>query len=221
MHLGRSFAPLPKRTSCPGETESVTCSFTLPEMAAYDTETASYILEAGDYLVRVGVSSVETAPAAVLHLDKTVTTLQANNVLGSTDFTDLTAPASTMERPAGVPVIEIDPVAIACETVAYDRTEEVLPEVDALTKEDAALLLIGDFDPNAKGFASMIGTAGHHVCGAAGESCDKISGFPSLLWLMALPVCALRKSIMRTIRASTLSEAPQCRLPFRKCCPAQ
>ena len=52
-------------------------------------------------------------------------------MLGSTDFTDLTAPASTMERPAGVPVIEIDPVAIACETVAYDRTEEVLPEVDA------------------------------------------------------------------------------------------
>ena len=169
------------RELAPGETESVTCSFTLPEMAAYDTETASYILEAGNYLVRVGVSSVETAPAAVLHLDKTVTTLQANNVLGSTDFTDLTAPAATMERPAGVPVIEIDPAAIACETVAYDRTEEVLPEVDALTKEDAALLLIGDFDPNAKGFASMIGTAGHHVCGAAGESCDKISGFPFLI----------------------------------------
>lgn len=43
------------------------------------------------------------------------------------------------------------------------------------------MLLIGDFDPNAKGFASMIGTAGHHVCGAAGESCDKISGFPFLI----------------------------------------
>ena len=27
----------------------------------------------------------------------------------------------------------------------------------------------------------MIGTAGHHVCGAAGESCDKISGFPFLI----------------------------------------
>ena len=128
MHLWQELCALPKRTQlAPGETESVTCSFTLPEMAAYDTETASYILEAGDHLVRVGVSSVETAPAAVLHLDKTVTTLQANNVLGSTDFTDLTAPASAMERPAGVPVIEIDPAAIACETVAYDRTEEVLP----------------------------------------------------------------------------------------------
>ena len=33
---------------------------------------------------------------------------------------------------------------------------------------------------------------------------------------MALPVCALRKSIMRTIRASTLSEAPHCRLPLQE-----
>ena len=169
------------RTLAPGEAETVTCSFTLPEMAAYDAETASYILEAGDHLVRVGVSSAETVPAAVLHLGKTVTTLQAKNVLGSTDFTDLTAPAAAMERPEGVPVIEIDPASIVCETIDYARTEEILPEVDALTKEDAALLLIGNFDPNAKGFASMIGTAGRHVCGAAGESCSTVKGIPWLI----------------------------------------
>ena len=169
------------RTLAPGEAETVTCSFTLPEMAAYDAETASYILEAGDHLVRVGVSSAETVPAAVLHLGKTVTTLRAKNVLGSTDFTDLTAPAATMERPEGVPVIEIDPASIVCETIDYARTEEILPEVDALTKEDAALLLIGNFDPNAKGFASMIGTAGLHVCGAAGESCSTVKGIPWLI----------------------------------------
>ena len=50
-----------------------------------------------------------------------------------------------MERPEGVPVIEIDPASIVCETIDYARTEEILPEVDALTKEDAALLLIGNF----------------------------------------------------------------------------
>ena len=126
------------RTLAPGEAETVTCSFTLPEMAAYDAETASYILEAGDHLVRVGVSSAETVPAAVLHLGKTVTTMQAKNVLGSTDFTDLTAPDAAMERPEGVPVIEIDPASIVCETIDYARTEKILPEVDALTKEDAA-----------------------------------------------------------------------------------
>ena len=169
------------RALAPGETQTLICSFALPEMAAYDAGTAAYLLEAGDYLVRVGVSSAETAPAAVLHLDKTVTTLQAKNVLGSTDFTDLAVPAAPIQRPENVPILELDAAALSGAAVAYDRPEEILPEVDALSKEDAALLLIGDFDPNAKGFASMIGTAGRHVCGAAGESCDRVKGFPPMI----------------------------------------
>ena len=169
------------RELAPGETQTLTCSFALPEMAAYDAETAAYLLEAGDYLVCVGVSSAETAPAAVLHLDKTVTTLQVKNVLGSTDFTDLAVPAAPIRRPENVPVLDLDAAALSGAVVAYDRAEEILPEVDALSKEDAALLLIGDFDPNAKGFASMIGTAGRHVCGAAGESCGKVKDFPPMI----------------------------------------
>ena len=169
------------RELAPGETQTLTCSFALPEMAAYDAGTAAYLLEAGDYLLRVGVSSAETAPAAVLHLDKTVTTLQVKNVLGSTDFTDLAVPAAPIRRPENVPVLELDAAALSGASVAYDRPEEILPEVDALSKEDAAMLLIGDFDPNAKGFASMIGTAGRHVCGAAGESCGKVKDFPPMI----------------------------------------
>ena len=169
------------RELAPGETQTLACSFALPEMAAYDAGTAAYLLEAGDYLVRVGVSSAETAPAAVLHLDKTVTTLQVKNVLGSTDFTDLAAPAAPIRHPENVPVLELDAAALSGAAVAYDSPEEILPEVDALSKEDAAMLLIGDFDPNAKGFASMIGTAGRHVCGAAGESCGKVKDFPSMI----------------------------------------
>ena len=169
------------RELAPGETQTLTCSFALPEMAAYDAETAAYLLEAGDYLVCVGVSSAETAPAAVLHLDKTVTTLQVKNVLGSTDFTDLAHPAAPIRRPENVPVLELDAAALSGAVVAYDRPEEILPEVDALNKEDAAMLLIGDFDPNAKGFASMIGTAGRHVCGAAGESCGKVKDIPPMI----------------------------------------
>ena len=169
------------RELAPGETQTLTCSFALPEMAAYDAGTAAYLLEAGDYLVCVGVSSAETAPAAVLHLDKTVTTLQVKNVLGSTDFTDLAVPAAPIRRSENVPVLELDAAALSGAAVAYDRPEEILPEVDALSKEDAAMLLIGDFDPNAKGFASMIGTAGRHVCGAAGESCGKVKDFPPMI----------------------------------------
>lgn len=66
----------------------------------------------------------------------------------------------------------------------------------------------------------MIGTAGRHVCGAAGESCSTVKGIPWLVMADGLPVCALRRSIMRTARASTLSAMPRCRIPLWKCCPA-
>ena len=165
----------------PGESETVTCTFCLADMAAYDVQTGAYILEQGDYLIRVGADSADNAPAAVLHLPEAVTTLQAKNVLGSTDFADLAAPASAAEYPADLPRFALDPADFGTCAVEYNRTEKVLPEVDAMTKEDAALLLIGGFDPNAKGFASMIGSAGRRVCGAAGESCDKVKGVPSLI----------------------------------------
>ena len=165
----------------PGETENVTCTFSLADMAAYDESTGAYILEAGDYIVCIGADSADNAPAAVLHLGETVTTLQAKNVLGSIDFADLTAPAAPAVRPEGVPVIELSPAAFTPHTVEYDCAGEILPEVDALSKEDAAMLLIGSFDPNAKGFASMVGSAGRRVCGAAGESCDKVKDFPGLI----------------------------------------
>ena len=169
------------RELAPAECETVSCSFDIAGMAAYDEGTSAYILEAGDYIVRVGADSADNTPAAVLHLGETVTVLQAKNVLGSVDFADMTAPAAPTARPAEVPVLELSPTAFATHTVEYDRAEEILPEVDALTKEEAALLLIGNFDPNAKGFASMVGSAGRRVCGAAGESCDKVKGFPSLI----------------------------------------
>ena len=165
----------------PGETENVTCTFSLADMAAYDESTGAYILEEGDYIVCIGADSADNAPAAVLHLGETVTTLQAKNVLGSIDFADLTASVAPAVRPEEVPVIELSPAAFTPHAVEYDRTCGILPEVDALSKEDAALLLIGGFDPNAKGFASMVGSAGRRVCGAAGESCDKVKDFPGLI----------------------------------------
>ena len=164
----------------PGEAETVICTFDLADMASYDVQTGSYILEAGNYLVRVGADSVDNVPAAVLHLCENVTTLQVKNVLGITDFDDLTAPAvSTATN--GLPVLELNPAAFSDRAVTYTESKEILPEVEALTKEEAAFLLIGSFNPNAKGFASMIGGASRRVCGAAGESCSKIKNIPSLI----------------------------------------
>ncbi len=56
----------------PGEEEIVEITFRIADMASYDVRDASWKLEKGEYLLRVGSSSRNTGLAAVLKLDKTV-----------------------------------------------------------------------------------------------------------------------------------------------------
>jgi len=63
------------RTGClePGEKQDVSVSFRMSDLASYDTENSAYILEKGDYVIRVGNSSTDTVPAAVVRLREDVT----------------------------------------------------------------------------------------------------------------------------------------------------
>lgn len=58
----------------PGEEEVVVISFPTTSLASFDAKCSSYILEKGQYLVRVGRNSRETEVAAVLELDGEVVT---------------------------------------------------------------------------------------------------------------------------------------------------
>ncbi len=82
----------------PGKSETVTVHFRMENLAGYDTETARYILEAGDYVVRVGTSSCETRACTVVRLYETVPVRQLTNVGGKPDFEDWKP-----ERPVGEP----------------------------------------------------------------------------------------------------------------------
>jgi beta-glucosidase len=65
----------------PGESETLTISYDTSEMSSYSEDDAAYIMEKGNYIVRVGNSSRNTHVAAVLSLDSTVTTEQISNQL--------------------------------------------------------------------------------------------------------------------------------------------
>lgn len=166
----------------PGEKQEVSVRFKLSDYASYDEESASYILDEGNYIVRMGTSCKETLPVALLRLEETVTTCEAKNVLGTPGFTDLRAEAKKAENiPADVAVFAIPADVFAKKTVNYDTKEEILPEVDALSVEEAALMNIGGFDPKKSGLASIIGAASSKVCGAAGESTSYVKDFPTLV----------------------------------------
>ena len=60
----------------PGESQTLTITYETENMAYYNTEEAAYVLDAGDYVVRVGNSSRNTEVAAVISLDEAAKTKQ-------------------------------------------------------------------------------------------------------------------------------------------------
>lgn len=64
----------------PGEQETLELSFDMAEIGSYDEETASYVLDAGEYIVRLGNSSRDTVPVAVVILDEMVVVSKHCNI---------------------------------------------------------------------------------------------------------------------------------------------
>ncbi len=63
----------------PGEQQTLTISYDTTDMSSYSEEQAAYIMEAGDYIIRVGNSSRNTHVAAVATLAQTQVTEQLSN----------------------------------------------------------------------------------------------------------------------------------------------
>ena len=66
----------------PGESQQLTLTIPLDQLSSYDEESASYLLEAGTYYIRVGNSSRNTHIAGSLLVPSPVICAQYSNCLG-------------------------------------------------------------------------------------------------------------------------------------------
>ena len=157
----------------PEASEEVSVTFSLRNLASYDEERSAFVLEAGEYLVRVGNSSKDTAIAAKIVLDEEFIALQARKACGTPDFTDWKPEKwETEEIDSKVPVLEVKAAELTKpEEVVYDTEAEILDVVKRMTDEELAQLNVGASAAN-KGLLSIIGNASKRVCGAAGESSE-------------------------------------------------
>lgn len=75
----------------PGASQTLTISFNTTDMSSYDESKSASVMDAGDYLIRVGDSSRSTSVEARVRLDKTVVTeqlsTQLNDELPTTELT--------------------------------------------------------------------------------------------------------------------------------------
>ncbi|MBQ6146491.1 MAG: glycoside hydrolase family 3 C-terminal domain-containing protein [Clostridia bacterium] len=166
----------------PGETETVEAAFDLRDCAAYDMKRSAYILEAGDYVVRIGNRSDATRPVAILRLAREVVTLQARPCCGTASFEDWRPAPRKPELLPELPVLAMDPAAIKTVTVPEARTYAIEESLRSLSDE---LLVHANVGSYSSGLAAIlpIGDSGVHVAGAAGETTSKLkdAGLPPLV----------------------------------------
>ena len=192
----------------PSENEEVTLTFSLRDLAAYDEELASYVLEKGVYWLRIGNSSEDTVVCAGLKLDADVIVKECKTICPGADIPKF-IPADGMkaqERDAQLkkpeaPVYELHAELFQTEKVTYSEEPiEILNKgtgsfedvksgkisveqfISSLTNEQLAYLSIGLYEDNT-GMGSMIGASAQTVAGAAGETTKRLEelGVPSLV----------------------------------------
>ncbi len=165
----------------PSGSETVALTFDLTELAGYDEADSCWVLEKGDYLLRLGTSSADTALCGAVRLEEDAAVLQCRPCGGRPDFTGWKPEPRPREAlPEGLPVVTVAASAIPGGTVSYDRPPELDPAVSVLSDEQLAYLNVGAFDPKA-GVLSVIGSASQTVAGAAGETYGGIPSVPPMV----------------------------------------
>ena len=134
----------------PGESCEVSLQFDLKDMASYRTADESYILESGEYVLRVGNSSRNTVPSAVITLDREVIVSRHTAVCPlDIDLEELSA-SEHPKTALGPDVLRGFVDAAAIETVVYsyaqpdvDLDERVEKMLDTLSRKDMAEIVVG------------------------------------------------------------------------------
>jgi beta-glucosidase len=183
----------------PQEETVLTVQVSLSALASYDVDTASWKLEAGEYLLRVGNSSKDTKAAAVLQFEEDKILTQVKNLFAQDVKLQEIHPDTTAlqqrilkEISPEIQRIAIDTTALPTEIIAYqgerqpyftDKPEGLtLDDVKAgrctveelvsqLTVEEMAELCVGTLREDE---SSVVGNASYTIPGAAGDTSSVI-----------------------------------------------
>ena len=157
----------------PGESQTMTVAFALADRASYHEEACAYVLEAGEYIVRVGTCSADAAPAAVVELRQGAIVRTVRPAVAPSGIVEAVYErAPRAEALSGVPRFALNAACIATVETPYDAELEIHPVAEGLSNEELAYLGVGHF--SGKGLLSVVGSASTRVAGAAGETTSQL-----------------------------------------------
>ena len=137
------------RDLAPGEQQVLELSFDLKSLASFREEDNSYVLETGNYLLRLGNSSRNTRIVGVVRLlQDAVVSCHDGICPVEKPFEELKSAPYAFEDSEGLPCVTVDPAAF--ETVVYTyetpeicREERVRNFLDTLTLSEMVDIVVG------------------------------------------------------------------------------
>lgn len=159
----------------PCERQNVKINFSLGYMASYSEKDAAFILERGDYIVRVGASSVDTKASVVISLDENAVVSKLRNICPLRESMVMTAPAvrGNADDLSDAIRLVLRGADVATESVQY-KTPEICGEeqveriMATLSKRDMIELCVGS------GLLGMISTKLNYAPGTVGRTTVKL-----------------------------------------------
>ena len=129
----------------PNKEIEMTLSFKLRNVARYDEEKASYILDKGIYIIRVGNSSRNTKVYGYVELNENIVTVQLKNIDDSPDFRDYKPTIVFKDDLAKVQKIKLTKNDFKFKKVKYEYEYKVYDKLLELNDTELAYLCIGHY----------------------------------------------------------------------------
>ena len=132
----------------PGESEDIKLKFKLGRVARYDVSKAQYILDKGNYIIRVGNSSNSTTIYGYIHLKKNIIIEQLRNIVEKPGFKDLKSIPfiRIQDNLKGLKSIELSKKDFGPpNVVTYEYTASISRKLLNFTNEDLMNLCLGDY----------------------------------------------------------------------------
>ena len=159
----------------PGGSQELTLAFPLTDLAGYNEESASFTLEQGDYIIRIGGSSRSTVVAAVVNLDEAATTEECMNLCKPAYKFDEIWPANAIPHdvPDDVIRVNVSAAEVTRKTHHYKMPE---PEPDDIISSILNKLSIEDKVKCLCGTGVLNKNPAYMVPGAAGYTTSHLAG---------------------------------------------
>lgn len=150
--------------------EIIDLNFDLSENGVYDEKNSSFILEKGNYIIKVGNSSDNIEDVLNITLEEDIILAKLNNKCRSKEFNKISFKLENNNSKCKFNLL-LTKNDFNQDTISYHQDQYIDPLIETLDNNSLAYICCGH---HLKGFAAIVGSSCNHIVGGAGETVLRI-----------------------------------------------